>query len=548
MRYNSTVRLSRAQEHRRMSESSIQPPPGIATAPAPIPPQIVLPGGTTPRSALLIVFLVVFIDLLGFGIVLPMLPLYGDRYLGELFPRRKVTDETIVLLRSDGVPEPVLSRLELIRNQEFDTPIHLHIVLGNIDSRRHGGAEVLEYERLISRHSQESRQAVGAILGVLMSSFSLMQFIFAPIWGRISDRVGRRPILLIGLAGSVVFYGLFGIASGLSAEEAALPAVVLLFVARIGAGIAGATISTAQAVIADCTAPEKRRHGMALIGAAFGIGFAFGPLIGAGALKLFPQQYELTGYTAAGLSLVAFILGVRLLPETRRFGEAGTQRRWLDFGALRSALGRPLVGPVILTFFLATLGFGAFEVTLAMMNRDLLGLKEDQNYLMFAYVGFILMVAQGLIYRRLAKRVTETTFMLVGLLFMGGGVAGLGAVNWMHVNGTKEFGTLLTLMMTGMTLAVMGFAFLTPSAQSLVSRGTSADKQGEILGVNQSAAAMARILGPIFGLSLYTATPEHLLPYGLGAALLLAMLPILPRIRRQANLLAAVEPAPSAGH
>src|SRR5437588_8301863 len=117
-----------------------------------------------------------------------------------------------------------------------------------------------------------------------MASFSLMQFIFAPIWGRLSDRVGRRPILLLGLGGSVVFYALFGYALSLPPSTEAPLALALLFVARIGAGIAGATISTAQAVIADCTPPEKRKHGMALIGAAFGIGFTFGPLIGSASL------------------------------------------------------------------------------------------------------------------------------------------------------------------------------------------------------------------------------------------------------------------------
>ena len=212
---------------------------------------------------------------------------------------------------------------------------------------------------------------------------------------------------------------------------------------------------------------------------------------------------------------------------------------------MRTALGDPLVGPVVLTFFLATFGFGAFETTLAMMNRDLLELPAEKNYLMFAYIGFVLMLTQGLIYRRLAKRVTETTFMAVGILLMAGGVAGLAGVNWLKATGTLN--GLLPLMMAGMTLAVMGFAFLTPSAQALVSRGTSRERQGEILGVNQSAASMARILGPIFGLTLYKATPEHLLPYAFGAALLLAMLPLIPRIRRSVAHFATHSPRLAGG-
>src|SRR5262249_6898379 len=160
--------------------------------------------------------------------------------------------------------------------------------------------------------------------------FSLMQFLFAPVWGRISDRVGRRPVLLIGLSGSVVFYLLLGYASDLPPEAAAL-ALTLLFLARVGAGVAVAGIATgpaaiagatAQAVIADCTPPERRKHGMALIGAAFGIGFTFGPLVGFASLKWFPEHHGAIGYAAACLSLLALLLGLRLLPETRRFGTA----------------------------------------------------------------------------------------------------------------------------------------------------------------------------------------------------------------------------------
>jgi MFS family permease len=446
-----------------MPDPSIQTQPAsTAITPTPAAP----PHGAAPRSALLIVFLVVFIDLLGFGIVLPLLPLYGDHYVAALIP---------------------------------------------------GGKDA---------------KAGGAVVGLLMASFSAMQFVFAPIWGRISDRVGRRPILLVGLAGSVVFYALFGYASDLPAEGQAALALALLFVARAGAGIAGATIATAQAVIADCTTPEKRKHGMALIGAAFGIGFSVGPLVGAGSLWLFPEHKGITGYTAATLSCVALILGTILLPETRRFGAGNIDRKWLNWHGFRYALTTPAIAPAVLTFFLATLGFGAFETTLAMLNKDALGLKEDKNFLVFAFVGLVLMLTQGLIYRRLASRVSEATFMTAGISLMALGVSSLGAVSWAAAENLLEFPVRLACMLASLTVSVAGFALLTPSAQALISRRTDATKQGEILGVNQSAAAMARILGPIFGLSLYKLTPSHMLPYFFGAALLVLMLPLIPRIRR----------------
>ncbi|MHB1425346.1 MAG: MFS transporter [Gemmataceae bacterium] len=447
-----------------MPDPSIQTQP---TSPA-FPPSA--PPSRSSKSALAIVFLVVFIDLLGFGIVIPLLPRYGDRFVKVLLP----------------------------------------------SAAESGG---------------ESR-AAGAVLGLLMASFSAMQFFFAPIWGRISDRIGRRPILLVGLVGSVLFYLLFGYASDLPETAAAL-ALTLLFVSRIGAGVAGATIATAQAVIADCTTPERRKHGMALIGAAFGIGFTFGPLVGFASLFWFPEHHGVIGYSAAGLSLIALLLGIVLLPETRHFEEAPPlQRRWLDWRAMRDVLSQPALAPVVLVFFLATFGFGSFEPTLALLIKDSLGLDERDSFLVFAYVGLVLVMTQGFLYRRLANRLSEVTFMALGIVFMALGLVLLGGVTWLASQKSAAWGMLLVFMLVSMTLAVIGFAFLTPSAQALVSRRGDPAKQGEILGVNQSAASLARILGPIFGLSLYKLTPSHLLPYMFGAALLAAMLPLLPRIRR----------------
>lgn len=417
---------------------------------------------------MMIVFLVVFIDLLGFGIVLPLLPRIAEDYVTHLHPGARA------------------------------------------------GANPF----------------AGLVVGMLMSSFSLMQFLFAPVWGRLSDRIGRRPILLIGLVGSVVFYSLFGYAASLKPANHAALALFLFFIARIGAGISGATISTAMAVVADCTPPDKRKHGMALIGAAFGIGFTFGPLIGFGCLYFRPGEVELIGYTAAGISLMALLLGLALLRETRIFGAESTVRRQLfDWSATRQVLLNGAIGPVILTFFIASLGFGAFEVTLAMFLRDNFGFDEDKSFLIFAYVGFILMLTQGFLYRRLATRWSEVTLMAIGIGFMALGVALMGGITLAVAEGYSGTGLNVALF-TALTAAVVGFAFLTPSAQALISRRTSADRQGEVLGVNQSASAMARILGPLFGVTLYKTTDTHLLPYIAGAILLLLMLPMLPRIRR----------------
>jgi MFS family permease len=374
----------------------------------------------------------------------------------------------------------------------------------------------------------------GIVIGLLYSVFSVMQFLFAPIWGRISDRVGRRPILLLGLLGSVVFYGLFGIASELGGGGNEALGLTLLFVARIGQGIAGATIATAQAVIADSTTPERRSRGMALIGAAFGIGFAFGPLIGAGADVLFPQHKGAPGYAAAGLSLVALLLGLRLLPETLRPDSGAGHRRWLDLKGLRKALAMPTVNILIVIFFLSTFAFANFEGTISLLSEAALGYDRREIFFLFAYIGLILLFTQGGLYQVLARRgVTEFVFISLGLLLLILGMVGLGGIAYWSSNlSAAERPSLLSWMLLALGIEVVGFAFLTPSVQSLISRRTDARQQGEILGVNQSAAALARILGPLLGLALFKLAPSHVLPYLAATGLLCLVLPLLPRLRQ----------------
>jgi MFS family permease len=384
-----------------------------------------------------------------------------------------------------------------------------------------------------------------------------MQFIFAPFWGRVSDRTGRRPILLLGLTGSVVFYLLFGIASeigehgrGIDDHNLLTWGLVLLFVSRLGAGVAGATIGTAQAVIADTTTPERRARGMALIGAAFGIGFTFGPLLGFASL-LVPLAGA-PGYLAASLSLLALVFGLARLPETRRPGRApaGLRRQMLDWSGLVRVLRIPSVGVLVITFFLATFAFGGLESTLALVNRLLLTgeeltraqrerlltkeaavTTERYNFLIFAYIGLVLMLMQGLVYRRFVQRVGEVRFLRAGLVFMSLGM--VGAVLVLVARTSLAPAPLLVVGLAVMTLCVIGFALLTPSVQSLISRRSDPARQGEILGVNQSAAAMARILGPFVGLSLFDALPSHILPYAFGAGLLVVVFFISLRIQEE---------------
>ncbi|MBX9584711.1 MAG: MFS transporter [Gemmataceae bacterium] len=408
------------------------------------------------KSALFIVFLVVFIDLLGFGIVLPLLPRYAELYLPV-------------------VPEA----------------------------------------------------GRGAALGLLYSIFSLMQFVFSPAWGRVSDRIGRRPILLLGLAGSVVFYGLFAAASTLPAEQAWL-ALGLIFLSRLGAGVAGASVSTAAAVIADCTTKESRAKGMALIGAAFGIGFTFGPLIGYVGLEVFQEQHWAPGVTASLLSLVALVLALRLLPETRTPGSAPAGKEWFSVSRSVEVLKTPTVGALVLVYFLVIFAFANFEGTLSLFTAATFGLADRDNFLIFAYIGAVLMLAQGVIYRRLVGKLSEEALMTAGVGLLVVGLAGVAAVAYL---GDADRGLAYPLFFATTALAVTGFAFVNPSVSALVSKRSDPDRQGEVLGVNQSFASLGRILGPFLGLVLFQADPSRTLPYLAAVGLLAVVAVLLPRVR-----------------
>ena len=368
----------------------------------------------------------------------------------------------------------------------------------------------------------------GAIIGGLFSSFSLMQFVFSPMWGRVSDRIGRRPILMIGLLGSVIFYALFGYASTLTAEMATL-ALLLLLLSRVGAGIAGASVGTAAAVIADCTTREKRAKGMALIGAAFGIGFTFGPLIAYASLTFFDKQPWAPGVAASALSLLALILAAVLLPETLKPGPK-PPREFFSLTRTKQVLQMPTVGSLVLIYFLVIFAFANFESTLALFTQDAFNMSDDQNFLVFAFIGFVLTVVQGGIYRPLAGKLSEVALMKFGIGMMLVGLGGLAAVAatsyyWRTVSGMEP------LFYLTVAIAVAGFAFVNPSVSALVSKRADPTRQGEVLGVNQAFAALGRIFGPFLGSIIFYQNPSRVLPYLVASGVLLVVIGLLPRIK-----------------
>jgi MFS family permease len=416
---------------------------------------------TTPRGALAVVFLTVFIDLLGFGIVLPVMPRQA---------------------------EPYLSALGL------------------------------------------SPLGVGAMIGVLFSVFSLMQFLFSPIWGRLSDRIGRRPMLILSLLGSVVFYAVYGLAVTFPVEQAAT-AVGLMLLSRIGAGIAGASVGTAAAVIADCTTPERRARGMALIGIAFGAGFTLGPLIAYFGLALFRQQPWGVGALASLLSFVALLIAIFVFKETRRPGNS-TAKEFPSVSRTAAVLGMPAVGALVLVYFLAIFAFANFEATLARLTKEAFGMTDDDNFLVFAFIGVVLMLAGGF-YRPLAKRLPEHRLLAAGIALMILGLGGMGVVAWLVYRdaGAPIPPVLEKVFYAVAAVSVVGFAFVNPSVSALISRSADPERQGEVLGVNQSFASLGRILGPFAGSMLFAMHPSRTLPYAAAIATLCLVAALLPRTK-----------------
>ena len=334
-------------------------------------------------------------------------------------------------------------------------------------------------------------------------------------------------MILIGLFGSVVFYALFGLAT-------IRRSLTLLFVSRIGAGLAGATISTAQAYIADTTSLEHRPRGMALVGMAFGLGFTFGPLLGYLAVPTGTgDPGPLPGLVAAALSAIALILAFFLLPESLHSSSQKAHQSFVDLPALRAALAVPSIMPLLISVFVCVFAFANFETTLSLLIK---GKTEPKAFdfsfrgvcLTYAYIGLVLALVQGGIVRRIAGRVAEGPLALVGALAM---IVGFLVLVWAQRDSSRS------LLLLGLTVIVTGFAFLTPTLNSLVSRRSDPARQGGILGVGQSVSSLARILGSALGIPLLKINPAFPLITAAGLMslgfLLILREPLGPRLSQR---------------
>jgi len=326
-------------------------------------------------------------------------------------------------------------------------------------------------------------------IGILFASYSLMQFIFSPILGSLSDKYGRRPILFFSIVGSAIGYLFIGFAF----------ALWMVFVGRIVAGITGGNISTAQAYIADVTTRENRAKGMGLFGAMFGLGFIFGPAIG-GILSRY--GIHIPFLFAAVLSVVNAALVYLFLPETiHKDTFASSEFRKNRIVELFESLRNARFGTLNAVYFFLVTSFSIMTYAFVLYTIERFGYTAEQNGYIFMFIGVIAIIFQGGLFGRLADRLGEAPLMIVGCLIMA---ASLFAIPYVG----PESGGLLALLIVSAGLAI-GNSMASPAVTSLVSKISDDAGQGKALGIMQSAASLARAIGPALGGVLLNNSLNH---------------------------------------
>jgi MFS family permease len=417
----------------------------------------------TKRSPLLFIFLMIFLDLLGAGMILPLLPYY------------------VKLIEQSG--------------------------------------------------SSWITANLALIVGMLTASFSLFQFLFTPVLGALSDRVGRRPVLLVSLAGTGIAYLLLGIADQFI-EMGVAAFLGVLFFARILDGITGGNISTAQAYIADVTPPEERARGMGLIGAAFGLGFMLGPAFGG---LLSTVSLSAPAYVAAALTFANVIFGLLKLPESlpRERRVAIPLRQMNPFTRLRGVVGRAHIRPLLIGALLLNIAFAGLQSNFAVFSNVRFGYGPFEIAFLFAFIGAIAVVVQGFLIRHLVARFGEARLAITGLALMTASFALIVVVPaaWM--------------LYPAVGLLAVGSGMATPSINSLISRRVAPQEQGSVLGGVQALTSLTMVIGPLFAGGMFDAfgpTAPYLAGVLLvGSGLAVISLALQPETRRGTLL----EPLPA---
>ena len=338
-------------------------------------------------------------------------------------------------------------------------------------------------------------------IGIIAGMYSLMNFLFAPFWGTLSDRIGRRPVMLVSILITMLAYVFFAFTHNLT----------FLFFSRIFAGIGSANISAAQAYIADITEPQDRAKNMGLLGAAFGLGFIFGPPVG-GYLKSLsgPGSVDFVGYFAATLCAINWVLAYKFLPESIKQMQKDKPFRFKPFTDLAAELKKPVIRELFTINFLFVVAFSMMQITAGLLWIEKYALTEKSIGLVFMYMGLTGAVVQGGLVGKLTKKFGEKKLLLIGTVSMGIGVFTLPFVPPQY----------FWLQLISLAFLALSNGCITPSISSLISQTSSPKEQGQAMGLNQSFASLARVIGPVLGGFLYNM--QYTLPYIGGAVLMVA--------------------------
>ncbi len=390
--------------------------------------------------------------------------------------------------------------------------------------------------------------ATPLLVGVLQATYPLMQFLGAPILGRLSDRFGRRPILIVSQLGTLLGFILLGFANTLT----------LLFISRIIDGLSGANISTAQAAIADSTTPKTRTQGLGLIGAAFGLGFVFGPVIAFIVLAATGQNYQAVAWTAAGFSLASILLTTFWFKETRTSDSSSALRRTFNFGATLEALRRPQIGFLLILMFFYQIAFGGYEQLFSLFTLTRLGMDARDTSGLFVLAGLFIIVVQGGFVGRWSKQKGDRWLMIMGVSTLAIGLigtaltpavpvpwydqskvlqslAGEGAVQVSVQNiqiqlpdqAARGWLGILWLVVASFP-AALGGGVLQPAVNSMISKSADPNEVGGMLGISASMYSAANALAPLFYGSLFQWLGAPV-PFLAGGVILLVLWFIAPR-------------------
>jgi len=421
--------------------SPTTPPQPEPVAPAP-----------PPKGALLIIFMIVFADLMGFGLIIPLLPFYARQYAASDFQ-----------------------------------------------------------------------------VGLLFSVYSACQLVATPILGLMSDRFGRRPVLILSQIGSVIGFLLLAFATHAIWVGPAM-GLILVYISRVIDGISGGNISTAQAYVSDVTTSENRAKGMGLLGAAFGIGFSLGPAIG-GILGHYDPSWP--ALAAALFCAIAALLTYFKLPESRTHKPSEAEV-WLHPSKFLPILRNGPLVQMLLIFFASMMAFVMMETVFAIFLSDTFGFTVRRVGLFFALAGLIIIIVQGGLIGRLTKRFGEWVLVIVGPLLVTAAMLLLAESGWRGV---------MAFVVVGVILNATGRSLQTPALSSLISRYSDPRQQGAVFGLFHMLGSLARVIGPLVAAAVYTR--HHTAPFVVAGAVTFAVMAWTILLRRNVTTESATGVAPA---